>query len=131
MRHRPFLVLALLVVGLTAISGCDASDPAPALGGLYVHTEGDGAAVFQLDIPSTTGGAVTLGSRSEVRVTFGENPETFPITGAGTYAPPTLTLTYSFAGETVTMSGPVAADGASFVLDDAEGVSRMTFTRRP
>lgn len=122
---------SLLALALLALSACDAADPAPAIGGLYVHTEGDGAAVFQMDLPSTSGGAFTLGSRSEVRLTFGENPETFPMTGSGTYAYPTLTVMYAFGGETVTMSGPVAADGASFVLDDAEGVSRMTFTRQP
>lgn len=122
---------SLLALALLALAACDAADPAPEIGGLYVHTEGDGAAVFQMDLPATSAGAFALGSRSEVRLTFGETPETLPMTGSGTYAHPTITVTYTFGGETVTMSGPVAADGASFVLDDAEGVSRMTFTRQP
>ncbi len=121
------LVFALLVAG--GLAGCDASDAAPALGGLYVHTED--AAVFQMDLPETTGGSFTLGSRSAVVLTSGENPETVPMTGTGTYDPPTLTVTFAFGGETVTMSGQAADDGASFWLDDAEGVSRMTFTRQP
>ena len=130
MTGRSLLLALLLVVGAAA-SGCDAADAAPALGGLYVHTEADGAAVFQLDVPPTTGGPVTLGARSVVELSLDGRTYTDPITGAGTYAYPLLTLRLTLLGQTVTMSGPVADDGASFVIDDAEGVSRMTFTRQP
>ena len=122
---------------LLALAACDSAEDPPALSGLYVHSATETAftppatVTLALDL-SASGGAFTLGPRSYYRVQ-GADDVRATVTGSGTYAPPSLTVSLDeidlgggFVLNAATFTGTVDGDGLTLTA----GGRTLTFDRQ-
>jgi hypothetical protein len=130
----PIRLLALLLL-LLPLAACDSNEPDRSIGGLYVATETvDGSTVrFTLDVPTTSNGSFTLGSRSNISGRFDGATITIDVTGTGRYDHPNIetTIATNVGGqsESERLTGTVSDSRGSLTLRDTEGTT-YTFTRQ-